>query len=117
MSEHNASFHSLRHTYASLSIMNGMPLMVVAKNLGHVDTRMGQRHYGHMAPSYVADAIRKTAPRFGIKASRKVVPTTGRISDRTGQWRWSSKCQGYQPTACCDVVRDIPLGGKCRRRP
>jgi integrase len=74
----HTSFHSLRHTYASLSIMNGMPLMVVAKNLGHVDTRMVERHYGHMAPSYVADAVRKAAPRFGIKVSRKVVPIAGR---------------------------------------
>jgi integrase len=74
----HASFHSLRRTYASLSIMNGMPLMVVAKYLGHVDTRMVERHYGHMAPSYVADAIRKAAPRFGIKVSRKVVPIAGR---------------------------------------
>jgi hypothetical protein len=45
--------------------MNGVPLMVVAKNLGHADTRMVERHYGHLAPSYVADAIRKAAPRFG----------------------------------------------------
>lgn len=66
-----ASFHVLRHTYASLSIMNGAPLMVVAKNLGHVDTRMMEKHYGHLAPSYVAEAIRKAAPRFGIKVPRK----------------------------------------------
>jgi hypothetical protein len=35
--------------------MNGVPLMVVAKNLGHADTRMVEKHYGHLAPSYVAD--------------------------------------------------------------
>jgi integrase len=58
------SFHILRHTWASLSVMNGVPLMVVAKNLGHADTRMVEKHYGHMAPSYVAEAIRKGAPRF-----------------------------------------------------
>jgi integrase len=28
-------FHGLRHTWASLSVMAGMPLLVVAKNLGH----------------------------------------------------------------------------------
>jgi len=60
------NFHALRHTWASLSVMGGMPLMVVAKNLGHADTRMVERHYGHLAPSYVADAIRKHAPRFGM---------------------------------------------------
>jgi integrase len=57
-------FHILRHTWASLSVMNGVPLMVVAKNLGHKDTRMVEKHYGHLAPSYVTDAIRKGAPRF-----------------------------------------------------
>ena len=54
-----ANFHCLRHTYASHAIMNGAPLLVVAKNLGHSDTRMVERHYGHLAPSYIADAIRR----------------------------------------------------------
>ena len=63
------TFHGLRHTWASLAVMSGMPLMVVARNLGHADTRMVERHYGHLAPSFIADAIRKHAPRFGTKAS------------------------------------------------
>ncbi len=58
-------FHGLRHTWASLAVMNCVPLLVVAKNLGHADTRMVEKHYGHLAPSYVADAIRAGAPRFG----------------------------------------------------
>jgi integrase len=60
-------FHTLRHTWASLSAMNGMPLMVVAKNLGHVDTTMVEKHYGHLAPSYIADEVRRAAPRFGME--------------------------------------------------
>lgn len=67
------SFHILRHTYASLAVMAGMPLMVLAQNLGHRDTRMVEKHYGHLAPSYVADAIRATAPRFGLGAPSNVV--------------------------------------------
>jgi integrase len=63
----------MRHTWASLAVMNGAPLMVLARNLGHSDTRMVERHYGHLAPSYVADAIRAAAPRFGIALSN-VVP-------------------------------------------
>jgi integrase len=63
--EPEANFHCLRHTYASHSIMNGAPLLVVAKNLGHSDTRMVEKHYGHLAPSYIADAIRASAPKFG----------------------------------------------------
>jgi len=68
------SFHVLRHTWASLAVMAGGPLLVVARNLGHSDTRMVERHYGHLAPSYIADAIRAAAPNFGIKPERRVVP-------------------------------------------
>ena len=59
------NFHALRHTWASLATMNGIPLLIVAKNLGHTDTRMVEKHYGHLAPSYIAEAIRAGAPRFG----------------------------------------------------
>jgi integrase len=67
------SFHQLRHTWASHAVMNKVPLMVVAQNLGHADTRMVERHYGHLAESYVADEIRKGAPRFGFETKRVVV--------------------------------------------
>jgi integrase len=72
------SFHVLRHTWASLAVMAGAPLLVVARNLGHSDTRMVEKHYGHLAPSYVADAIRAAAPKFGIKPERKVVSIDAR---------------------------------------
>ncbi len=67
------SFHGLRHTWASHAVMRGVPLMVVAKNLGHSDTRMVERHYGHLAPSYVADAIRQGAPVFQFDATDQTV--------------------------------------------
>jgi integrase len=71
------SFHVLRHCWASLSIMNGAPLLVVAKNLSHADTRMVERHYGHLSPSYIADAIRAAAPSFSIAASNVVATLRG----------------------------------------
>jgi integrase len=71
--EPRIGFHGLRHTWASLGIMNGMPLMVAAKNLGHTDTKMVQEHYGHLAPDYIKDEIRKAAPRYGIKSDKKIV--------------------------------------------
>jgi hypothetical protein len=52
--------------------MAGVPLMVVARNLGHADTRMVERHYSHLAPSFIADAIRAGAPRFGFTPDSKV---------------------------------------------
>src|SRR5262249_18951795 len=66
------SFHSLRHTWASLAVMNGVPLMVVAKNLGHRDTSMVEQHYGHLAPSFIADPIRAGAPKFGFVPDKKI---------------------------------------------
>ena len=69
-----ASFHSLRHTYASLSVMAGMPLMVLAKNLGHRDTRMVEQHYGHLSRDHVRKAIEASAPRFGFKPDPTVAP-------------------------------------------
>jgi hypothetical protein len=58
----------------NLAAMNGVPLMVVAKNLGHADTRMVEKHYGHLAPGFIADTIRAGAPRYGIAAGKRVLP-------------------------------------------
>lgn len=52
-----------------------MPLMVVARNLGHRETRMVEHHYGHLAPSLISDAIRAHAPVFAATgADDAVVP-------------------------------------------
>jgi integrase len=60
------TFHGLRHTWASLAVMNGVPLIVVARNLGHVDSKQVEHTYGHLSSSYVSDAVRAGAPRFGV---------------------------------------------------
>jgi integrase len=72
------SFHILRHTFASLAVMGGAPLIVIAKTLGHTDTRMVEKHYGHLAPSYVAEAIRAAAPRFGVGSAPDVAAMPNR---------------------------------------
>jgi len=66
-----AGYHTLRHTWASHAVMKGVPLLVVAKQLGHRDTRMVERHYGHLAPDFIADVIRKGAPQFGITSDNE----------------------------------------------
>jgi integrase len=68
-----AGFHVLRHTNASHLVMSGVPLNVVAHNLGHADTRMTERHYSHLAPSYIAETIRKFAPEFGAPDETNIV--------------------------------------------
>lgn len=49
-----ASFHSLRHTFVSLSANAGVPLSVIASIVGHTSTAM-TRHYYHEN----AEALRK----------------------------------------------------------
>jgi integrase len=66
-------FHILRHTSASHMVMAGIPLNVVAANLGHADSRMTEKHYAHLAPSYVAEQIRKFAPDFGTLDETNIV--------------------------------------------
>ncbi|MFO1136032.1 MAG: site-specific integrase [Rhodoblastus sp.] len=61
-----ATFHLLRHTYASALAMRGVPMGVIAAQLGHKDTRMTEKHYAHLAPNYVADTVRAALPRFGF---------------------------------------------------
>jgi integrase len=79
------NFHQLRHTWASHAVMNGVPLLVVAKNLGHADTKMVEKHYGHLAPSYVADEIRKGAPTFGIEPETDVASLDERRTRDSGR--------------------------------
>jgi integrase len=62
----SVGFHQLRHTWASHAVMNGTPLMVVARNLGHRDTKMVEHFYGHLTEDYIDQAIRAGAPRFGL---------------------------------------------------
>jgi integrase len=60
------SFHELRHTYASRLAMRGVPMGVIAAQLGHSDTRMTEKHYAHLSPSYVADTVRQSFGTLGI---------------------------------------------------
>jgi integrase len=64
--EPSATFHILRHTYASSLAMRGVPMGVIAAQLGHSDTRMTERHYAHLSPNYVADTVRAALPALGI---------------------------------------------------
>lgn len=63
-------FHELRHTYASGLVNRGVPLAFVAEQLGHVDTSMVEKHYGHLSPKAKTDAIRKLAPVLRISAPK-----------------------------------------------
>ena len=65
-------FHELRHSYASMLVNAGCPLAYVAAQLGHTDTRMVEKHYGHLAPTALAESIRTLMPKLGLTAGPKV---------------------------------------------
>lgn len=48
--------HSLRHTYASLMIADGVPLVVVSSNLGHAQVSTTSNIYSHVIKSAEAKA-------------------------------------------------------------
>lgn len=66
------NFHALRHTDASLRLMAGAPMKVIADNLGHADMRMVERHYGHLSDDYRRTALNETTPAFLRRADSVV---------------------------------------------
>lgn len=47
-------------------------MQVIATQLGHSDTRMTEKHYAHLAPSYVADTIRSAFGELGIPMTKRI---------------------------------------------
>ena len=67
------SFHVLQYTHGSTLAIRGVPMAVIAEQLGDADTRMAEKHYAHLALSYVADTIRAHFPTLGIGGDDPVV--------------------------------------------
>jgi integrase len=60
------TFHILRHSYASHSLMAAMTIEVLAQQLGHKDTRVTLRHYAHLCKTFKQDSVKRFAPSFGF---------------------------------------------------
>lgn len=52
------NFHSLRHTYATFLLSNGIPLKYVQEQLGHSTPQTTLNTYSHIMPSVNRDAIK-----------------------------------------------------------
>lgn len=52
-------FHGLRHTYASDLVRAGVPLDIVAKQLGHASSITVSKTYGHLAEQFREEQIRE----------------------------------------------------------
>ena len=51
-------FHDLRHTYATLALLNGVPVKVVSEVLGHKDVSTTLRTYAHVLPGMGKEAAK-----------------------------------------------------------
>jgi integrase len=67
------TFKILRHTYASKLAMRGVPMGVIAAQLGHADTRMTEKHYAHLSPNYVANTVRAALPATEMSSSSNII--------------------------------------------
>jgi integrase len=76
------SFHILRHTYASRLAVRGTPMPVIAAQLGHEGTRMTERHYAHLTPSYVAQTVRSLFGATGFVPASNVIVVDARPANR-----------------------------------
>lgn len=73
------SFHILRHTYATRLASSGkVTLMMIAAQLGHSDTRLTERHYAHLVPSYTSNALR-SVEKLGIEIQQSTQEITTAI--------------------------------------
>ena len=77
-------FHGLRHTYASDLIRQGVPLEVVARQLGHADTRTVSQTYGHIAEQFREEQIRI---RFSPLDDEELRNATDRAGELDALWR------------------------------
>lgn len=63
-------FHDLRHTAATLSAAMGVPVVMVAQMLGHVDPTITLRTYQHAFEGGSGDASRRLGDLLGAKPKR-----------------------------------------------
>jgi excisionase family DNA binding protein len=69
-------FHDLRHTYGSVLLMFGANLVSVQRLLGHSDSRITKRCYGHLLPDFMQAEVNRL--RFGLDRLAPPLPANGR---------------------------------------
>lgn len=64
-------FYALRHHAISAMVAGGIPLLTVAKLVGHKDASMISRHYAHLCPTSAAEAMDVIQATIGKAAIRR----------------------------------------------
>ena len=89
-------FHGLRHTYASDLVRAGVPLDIVAKQLGHASSITVSNTYGHLAEQYREEQVRTKFSPLSMQHVREAKlrkPELDRLwsNVQTDDWRQYAK--------------------------
>ena len=60
----DATFHTLRHTFATRCLEAGIDIVTASKLLGHADSKVTANTYSHLLPEYQKKEIRKISKLF-----------------------------------------------------
>jgi integrase len=77
-------FHDLRHTHASLLIMDGVPVKVVSERLGHANVAFTIHTYQHLLPGMSAAAAHSSPPSSPPTPGRRL-PARSERSPRSAR--------------------------------
>ena len=60
------TFHTLRHTFASWLVMEGVDLFTVSRLMGHASTKQVEETYAHLAPEHRRAAVSRLNRQFAL---------------------------------------------------
>ena len=63
-------FHQLRHSFATRLLTRGVSLKLAAQQMGHADTRMLEKYYGHLVDAH-ARQVMADLPSAGLNQAAK----------------------------------------------
>jgi integrase len=76
----NFTFHTLRHSFASRLVMQGVDIRTVAELMGHKTIQMTMR-YAHLSPEHKLDAVRRLAGFAPGRKKKDVVTSSHRTPE------------------------------------
>ncbi|MCH5348638.1 MAG: tyrosine-type recombinase/integrase [Oscillospiraceae bacterium] len=58
----SVGFHTLRHTFATRAVENGMDILVLSRILGHAQPSTTLNKYGHVLAEHMRTSMEKIRP-------------------------------------------------------
>ena len=62
--QNGVTYHTLRHTFASHLVVDGVDLKTVSRLMGHTTTKQVEKTYGHLSPEHRRAAVQRLGTRL-----------------------------------------------------